>query len=223
MKKQGEPHYRYPINLMRERGGEELGLASAWAWYDDPKRLAFTFARYKFIAKMLYGRQDVLEAGCGDGFFSRVVAQSVGHLTAVDFDDDFITDAQQKCSDRWPIAFRVQDLVRRPVDGCFDAIYSLDVLEHIKQQDEGRFLQNLLAALAPHGVVIIGTPSLESQVFASPQSKAGHVNCKTQDDLRGILSQYFHNVFMFSMNDEMIHTGFAKMSHYNLALCCERR
>lgn len=31
---------------------------------------------------------------------------------------------------------------------------------------------------------------------------------------------HFHNVFMFSMNDEVVHTGYGKMSHYNIALCC---
>ena len=30
--------------------------------------------------------------------------------------------------------------------------------------------------------------------------------------------QYFENVFMFSMNDEVLHTGFAPMGHYLFAL-----
>jgi hypothetical protein len=28
---------------------------------------------------------------------------------------------------------------------------------------------------------------------------------------------------MFSMNDEVVHTGYAAMSHYNLALCCGKK
>ena len=71
------------------------------------------------------------------------------------------------------------------------------------------------------GIVIIGMPSIESQAYASPQSKFGHVSCLTQTELRETLEQYFANVFIFSMNDELVHTGFAKMSHYNLALCCQ--
>ena len=34
---------------------------------------------------------------------------------------------------------------------------------------------------------------------------------------------HFHNVFIFSMNDEVVHTGFAPMPHYYFALCCGRR
>jgi len=37
------------------------------------------------------------------------------------------------------------------------------------------------------------------------------------------LGAYFANVFIFSMNDEVVHTGFGKMSHYNIALCCGPR
>jgi hypothetical protein len=28
---------------------------------------------------------------------------------------------------------------------------------------------------------------------------------------------------MFSMNDEVVHTGYHKMAHYLFALCCEKR
>jgi hypothetical protein len=66
-------------------------------------------------------------------------------------------------------------------------------------------------------------PSLESQAFASPPSKLGHVNCKTAPDFEAVMKRYFHNVFMFSMNDEMVHTGYHKMAHYLIALCCQKR
>jgi hypothetical protein len=63
-------------------------------------------------------------------------------------------------------------------------------------------------------------PSLESQTYASPQSKEGHVNCQSGDELKKNLQGYFENVFIFSMNDEVIHTGYYPMAHYLLALCC---
>ena len=30
-------------------------------------------------------------------------------------------------------------------------------------------------------------------------------------------------LFSFSMNDEVVHTGFLPMAHYLIALCCEPR
>ena len=55
-------------------------------------------------------------------------------------------------------------------------------------------------------------PSLESQKYASKISKRHHVNCKTGEQLRRLLKIYFHNIYMFSMNDETLHTGFSNES-----------
>jgi len=102
----GEKQYREPIRQIKERGAERLGLMTSWAYLDDPKRLAFTFSRYKFVAKMLSGCEHVLEAGCGDGFATRIVVQEVKALTAVDFDSEFVADANARMSDRWPFVCR---------------------------------------------------------------------------------------------------------------------
>ena len=78
-------------------------------------------------------------------------------------------------------------------------------------------------ALKQKGLFICGMPSLESQQYASKESKEGHVNCKTQKETKILLNNFFDYVFMFSMNDEVVHTGFNKMSHYNLALCANKK
>ncbi|MGA7480592.1 MAG: SAM-dependent methyltransferase, partial [Bradyrhizobium sp.] len=67
-------------------------------------------------------------------------------------------------------------------------------------------------------VLIVGMPSLESQAYASPGSKAGHINCKTGPDLKSLIGEFFHSVFLFSVNDEVVHTGFHKMAHYIIAM-----
>jgi hypothetical protein len=58
-------------------GETRLGLLKNWEWYDDPRRLLFSMARYKFVAKMLAGRKSVLEVGCGDAFCAPIVRQTV--------------------------------------------------------------------------------------------------------------------------------------------------
>ena len=219
----GDAVYSEMSQHVRDRGLEKLGLMTSWAWCDDPKRLAFTLARYKFVSKMIEGSKTALEVGCGDGFGARVVRQSVGALTAVDFDPEFIAVAIETSSDKWPVAFQVHDLMRGPVEGSFDAVYSLDVLEHIDPALEGQFVTNMIGPLKPDGVCLIGMPSLQSQAYASKFSREGHVNCKDQPSTKELMKHYFSNVFMFSMNDEVVHTGYQEMSHYNIALCCGKK
>ena len=60
---------------------------------------------------------------------------------------------------------------------------------------------------------------MESQKYASPTAKIGHINCKNAKELKKLSENFFERVFIFSMNDEVLHTGFHPMSHYIFSLC----
>lgn len=218
-----EPQYQECIDAAATRGFERLGLRSSQSWHDDPKHLLFRLSRYKFVAKMLSGSEHVLEIGCGDAFGTRLVQQEVKTLSATDFDGVFIEDVKSRMVERWHFHAFTHDLLAGPITGNYDGVFALDVLEHISPQDEHTFLKNAFAPLSPYGVGVIGMPSLESQVHASPTSRAGHVNCKSMPDLKKTMQEHFHNVFMFSMNDEVVHTGFYPMAHYLIALGVHRK
>jgi len=215
-----EPQYNVCIDYKNKFGLQSFGLMSSYIWTTDPKRMAFVFSRYKFIAKMFAGLDRVVEIGCGDAVGSRIVAQDVTSLTAVDFDPVFIGDAKSRSAEPFKIEYMVHDILDSPVPGGFDGAYSLDVIEHIPAEKEDLLMRNVVQSLNPGGAAIIGTPSLESQAHASPPSKEGHINCKTAAQLKELALKFFHNVFIFSMNDEVVHTGFYPMAHYLFALCC---
>lgn len=216
-----EPQYNVCLDHRSQRGPAEMGLMSGYCWDIDPKRLVFVLSRYKFVSKMLSGLARVAEVGCADAFGTRIVMGECGHVTAVDFDPVFIEDARCRSRPDDNAEYLVHDMLGGPVPGGpFDGLYSLDVIEHIDQAQEDRFLGNIASSLKPHGVLVLGTPTLESQAHASAASKAGHINCKSHADLKALLRRHFANVFLFSMNDEVVHTGFYPMAHYLFALCC---
>jgi 2-polyprenyl-3-methyl-5-hydroxy-6-metoxy-1,4-benzoquinol methylase len=218
-----EPQYQHCVELHDKFGLTRLGLMSNEVWHDDPRRLLFLLSRYKFVAKMLSGAQEVLEVGCADAFGTRIIQQEVKHVTAIDFDPVFINDAEARMENDWRMTCRVHDILRGPVEGRFDGAYALDVIEHIRWQDEEAFVHNIAASLNEHGVMIIGSPSIQSQNYASAGSRAGHINCKDHTGLKTLMQKFFHNVFIFSMNDEVVHTGFYPMAHYLFSLCCGRK
>jgi len=190
----------------RTEFGSNLGIL----WETDPRMIGIRIARYKFVAKMLAGAGVVLEVGAGDGSLSRIVAQGVASVVCSDLDPqgpDVLQD----------------DLTVERERGQFDAVYALDVLEHVSPVHEYAFMRNLCRAIGPHGTCIIGMPSMESQPHASPISKAGHVNCKTESGLRTLMRRHFHSVYLFGMNDEVVHTGFGPMCHYRLAICTGKK
>lgn len=220
MTKTREKQYGMLFDVISRHGRSQLGIMVNESWNQDPKRTLFTLSRYKFVSKMLAGYGAVLEIGCADAFGTRLVQQTVGSITAIDFDPVFIADVTARADPAWPMNCFVHDILSGPVRGKYDAAFSLDVLEHIQESQEELFINNIVSSLAADGVLIIGMPSLESQQYASSQSREGHVNCKSGNDLKFLFSRFFRNVFLFSMNDEVIHTGFAPMAHYLFVLCC---
>ena len=224
MGKQFREHQYDEISTLEEEVRvASLGRMRNFDWHNDPRRLLFTLARYKFVSKMFDGYETVLEIGCGDAFATRIVQQTVKKVTATDFDPIFIEEIHDRRQHKWELDAHVHNMVLEPTKQSFDGIFSLDVLEHVQQSDEDAFLKNTCLSLKSHGALIIGMPSLESQTYASEGSKIGHVNCKTGTDLRDLMRKYFHSVFMFSMNDEVVHTGFFPMAHYLFAVCCDKK
>ena len=198
-----EPQYQPCFDEPEVVLGPMTGATFRW----NPARLGWYLARYKFVAKMLKGKRLVAEIGCGDAFASAVVKASVGTLHLYDFDNS------------WGDHVRLLDIVNYELPIVYNAIFMCDVLEHIRVEDEPKAMEHICAALTSDGVFIAGVPSLESQVYATEIAKAGHVNCRTGDHLKHDLLRYFENVFVFSMNDEVVHTGDFRMAHYLFAVC----
>jgi len=215
-----EYQYQFMIEMMKARGLSPMSLRASVMWRLDPKLLGFTLARHKFVSKMLAGYSRVLEVGCGDAFASRLLHPEVDELHAIDFDPVFIEEACKHLDREWPVTLAVHDILTGPYRAgeLFDAAFSLDVIEHIPKEREETYLRNVCLSIKPGGVFICGAPSLESQAYASPPSKEGHVNCKTGQDLKKLINKYFDHAFLFGMNDEVLHTGFAPMCHYLFVL-----
>jgi 2-polyprenyl-3-methyl-5-hydroxy-6-metoxy-1,4-benzoquinol methylase len=221
-KKYFENQYSILDDSANKNGLVQMGPMASYTWNTDPKRFLFVLSRYKFAARMLEGSSNVIEVGCGDGFASRIVKQHVNRLVLTDADPLMLDEAVKASSTDYPTETLCHNFIDGPIENfvqTFDGAYLLDVLEHIPEAQERDFFNNFVKCLTPNAKVVIGMPSLESQQYASPGSKAGHINCKTKEQLVLSLKPMFHTVSCFSMNDEVVHTGFNKMANYLFALC----
>jgi 2-polyprenyl-3-methyl-5-hydroxy-6-metoxy-1,4-benzoquinol methylase len=200
----------------------KFGPRTQHSYLEDPKHLLFSLSRYKFVSKMFSGYKKVLEIGCGDAFGTSLLTQTVNEVIATDLDERFVVELSKTHPFANKIKFIEKNFISDCLQGDFDGAFCLDVLEHIPKEFEKIFITNILKSISDDGDFIIGMPSLESQIYASVLSKEGHVNCKTADELKKLMLSYFSKVFIFSMNDEVLHTGFAPMSHYIFALCVKK-
>ena len=215
-----EPQNQSQIDDYQQRGPATMGPWTSHIWRSDPRHLLFLLARYKFCAKMLSGAANVLEIGCGDAFGTPLVLQTVRSVHCVDFEPLVVNEARKHMQAEFVrrCSFSVHDILQGPVSPQCDAGFSLDVIEHIASADEPRFIGNIAASLKPNATFIIGTPNVAASQHASAASAEGHVNLKSAETLRRSMLTCFQNVYIFSMNDEVVHTGYSPMAHYILGM-----
>ena len=208
-------------SLVKDHPDESMSMGryATWAFKNRPKQICFFTSRYKFCARMLAGLDTVIEIGSGDGFGAQLVAEDVNSLICLDIDETILKENTERFSFQDKIKFKYFDFRQKPFEPKVDGIYLADVIEHIYPEEEDRFMTHLVLSLKEHGVALLGTPNETSKVHSSEGSKAAHVNWKNHRSLVDLGKRYFHNVFLFGMNDEVLHTGFPDMCHYLWILC----
>ena len=116
------------------------------------------------------------------------------------------------------VDFVVGDLFELETSEKFDVVVNLDVIEHMPLEQGREFVAVMSRHMKAAGMLVIGTPSIYSYEYQSPLSKASHIKCYDQDELVSLVDEYFGRTLAFSMNDEVVHTGFSKMAWYYFVL-----
>jgi len=210
------------IKNYKKNGGFRLGPWTSHLFYSDPKHLAFSLSRYKFVSKLFNGYDSVLEVGCGDCFGSVIVAENVKNYFGIDFDKFIIDDNKERLSSIENMNFFSHDILVKSFEKKTTAAFSLDVIEHIPSKDEKIFIENIIQSIGD-GPFLLGTPNISANQYASKYSKESHINLKSAESLAKSLSPFYKTVINFSMNDEVVHTGFSQMAHYIFSLGIDRR
>jgi hypothetical protein len=198
---------------------------SSWRW--NAKRMTWYCSRYKFISRMLAGLSSAAEIGCADAFASRIVAQEVPDLTLYDFDPVWVRAAKDGGALEFAKAVHCVDITKDPLGEKYNGIYCCDMIEHVYPKDEPAMMENVCRSLYRDGIFIAGAPSLEFQQYSQlPRHEGGsgelsrvHVNCRSGEMMRADMRKYFRNVLLFSMNDEVVHTGDPRMAAYLFTVC----
>jgi len=184
---------------------------------NDLLRLLIRLARYKFVARMLKKKDSVLEIGCGSGLGSIFLSQYCAHVTGIDIKTTEIEEARS-INLRTNVEFKVENLFTMNKSKTWDVIVALDVIEHMPISQGEELIAFIPELLSQTGMLVIGTPSIYSYQFQGSLSKASHVKCYDLQELLSIVDAYFGRTIAFCMNDELVHTGFAKMAWYYFIL-----
>lgn len=200
-----------------------LGPWTTFSLMGDAKHNLFVLARYKFCSKMLAGKDLVVEVGCGDGFGIPIMAQSVKQLICIDWDERSLEGCKRRLSHLKNVTYKKINLNEETAPLNADALFSIDLIEHIDPSGETRFMENLCGLMKKESVLITGTPNIHAEQYASENSKRLHINLKNPKTLQELTLRYFKYEFSFGMNDEVLHTGYGPMCHFLWSLGIEKK
>lgn len=173
--------------MAAEFTGERPGRGADFS-YDESRHLA---AYYH--ARDLAAGKEVLDAGCGEGFGTQLLAASASYVLGIDYSEEAVRKARQEFA--LPnLEFRRLDVFELPRLGrAFDLVCNFQVLEHLREPLP--FLRAVGAALKPGGTLLLTTPNRLTSVSENPY----HVKEYTEEELFSLLKEVFAEVRIYGM------------------------
>jgi SAM-dependent methyltransferase len=134
----------------------------------------------------------VLDIGGFDGFM----------LSRIEADEKVSVDIDTQPKHGGISYFRGDGLSMPFADDSFDAVFALDVLEHV--DDEGQFAREIVRVLKPGGKLVLTTPQTDVQIF--PRQLQKWANKKWQHYRVSGYSAEAVEAYFAGLNPAAIHT-----------------
>ena len=119
--------------------------------YDTNKRLDVIFS--ELLVEDISGK-ELLDAGCGTGWFSKISCQRGANVTSMDLGENLLSKVALKCESHRVVG-SILDIPFE--DNIFDIIISSEVIEHVPEPVKA--LHELFRVLKPGGKLVLTTPN----------------------------------------------------------------
>jgi SAM-dependent methyltransferase len=138
------------------------GAGEIWGWETAAGKLRWQ-RRVKMLVSNLRPGMQVLEVGCGTGYFTRELARTGARIVAIDISPDLLTQARTSVH-AGNVTFREENAYATTFDAeSFDAAVGSSVLHHL---DLERGLVELLRVLKPGASVQFTEPNMMNPQIA---------------------------------------------------------
>ena len=162
----------------------------------DPLLALEHYHRY-FLASRFAKNKRVLDAACGEGYGSAFLAKAASEVVGIDSDGATIANARSKYASISNLTFEVGHCEDLPRDcRCFDIVLGLEVLEHLDEGDQVKFLKNAQRLLDQNGLFIVSSPEKNEYAAASKSKNQYHKHELTFAEFNALLRSCFDHVHL---------------------------
>ncbi len=146
--------------------------------------------RYAFALPLARGKR-VLDAACGEGYGSALLATVASSVMGLDISEQTIAHAAARYGEAAALSFRCADVAALDgyADGSFDLIVSFETLEHLYAQEA--MLDGFARLLAPGGVLLVSTPDRRTYSDIPGFRNEHHVRELYRDEFEALLVARF--------------------------------
>jgi SAM-dependent methyltransferase len=158
----------------------------------EPGIVAIHVKRYEFALPWCEGK-DVLDAACGTGYGSALLAERASRVVGVDVSEEALDYARRRYA-RENVEFRRQDVSALELpDSSFDVVCSFETIEHLSDQEA--YLGGVVRVLRPSGVFVVSTPQADRTTHG-PENPHHHVEL-SRADFEALLRRSFGSVDLY--------------------------
>lgn len=114
--------------------------------------------RYQFAKQFVTGKR-VLDAACGSGYGTKILAEDASEVTGIDISAEAVAYAEKEYKQS-NTRYLVGSVEKMPfADQSFDVIISFETIEHIDEIAQDSFLSEIKRVIKNDGILIISTPN----------------------------------------------------------------
>ncbi|HJT98899.1 MAG TPA: class I SAM-dependent methyltransferase [Rhodanobacteraceae bacterium] len=157
-------------------------------WYEH-------WHRYVFARRIAAGRR-VLDAACGEGYGSALLADVAAEVVGVDIDAASIEHARERYGSVPNLRYEQGDATRLAfTDGRFDLVVCCETLEHVEAQE--RLIEGFARVLTDDGVLLVSSPDRRTYSEVAGFRNEFHVRELYRDELLALLRPHFPTVRLY--------------------------
>ena len=160
------------------------------------------FQRYLSVREIVKEKR-VLDAACGEGYGSNILSETAREVIGIDLDEGAVSRADKLYGAKDNLRFQQGNIEKLNLrDNSIDAVVSFETIEHVDEETQNKFLNEISRVLKADGMLIMSTPN--KAVYSDLHDYKNEFHMK----------EFYHDEFL-----TFLHQKFSYVQLYNQTFC----